>query len=291
MSQKSQKSSASFASKRVSLVAGLVAACAVLFAGIQLFGASASSNTLYSYDLQTVYGNSVANAGTMNANVPLKLSGSWGSAPGGVNFQGNKVNASSIGTAVPTSGNSINLSANAPLAFGVAFTYTPPATGACFSDSSNLVQIGRDADYATQAKLQFSKCGDSKKIVFMECRLAGNSSPKTTKPIKSTLALVPGASYVAACSRDVSYGTTKQTITVTKLDAANGNNTVTNTFTVATTGVLQSTKALSVANKYPVPSQSQNTDQYVGLIKKVAYCTGTTIDEANACLASELPLY
>jgi hypothetical protein len=46
---------------------------------------------------------------------------------------------------------------------------------------------------------------------------------------------------------------------------------------------------LSIANKYPVPSGTGNTDQFNGVIAKVSYCQAPAQIEVTSCLNTELP--
>jgi hypothetical protein len=46
---------------------------------------------------------------------------------------------------------------------------------------------------------------------------------------------------------------------------------------------------LSVANKYPLPGQANNTDQFSGDLAKVAFCKATATDAMTACLDAEVP--
>jgi outer membrane biosynthesis protein TonB len=197
----------------------------------------------------------------------------------------------SVAYAKPASGNVISVPATQGFGGAVMFTYTGPSPGAgCLGDSRNVTQIGRFGTGLTQIKFQFSNCGTNGSSVFQECRLAGAKTSTSVQLARSSQALVNGATYIAQCvkSPDTSSGSTVQLKTV-RVDTVNGNNVTTDTIQIPATGALQSTSALSVGNKYPLPTQKSNTDQFVGDVAKVAYCSGATLSDAIACLNTEIP--
>ncbi len=254
--------------------------------------ARASENgSLYTYNLSTVNGTTVANTAQSNTTVALNLYGNWELTNGGLNFDGNLTDKQSVGYAKPLSGNTINVLATESFGGAIKFVYKAPAAGTCFKDSNNLSQIGRFAAKTAQLKIQLSSCGGSKTAVYPECRVAGALTPTTVLPVRGTQALVDGNQYVLSCikSADPATGLPTVVLETTQLNVE-GNVATTNTFSVAKTGVIKTTAYLSVANKYTLPAISKNTDQYVGTINVVSFCKLTTVDEVRYCLNTEVPL-
>jgi hypothetical protein len=246
---------------------------------------AATAYSLYSYDLSQTSGSIVANGAAAFTAVPLQLIGTWSPTPTGVYFTGDQTSQGSVGKAKPNTGSTINVAETKSVGVAIRFTYTAPVAG-CFSDSPNLTQIGRFGNNVAQVKLQLSNCGISKTAVYPQCRVAGSQTPTSVWPRKSSVALVDGTTYVVHCMEGVTTtGTRTFILRVTPLGSA----TTTNQWTVPSPGAITSTSALSVANKYPLPSGSANTDQYVGEVQKVAYCMAGTPGLISGCLSTEIP--
>jgi hypothetical protein len=126
----------------------------------------------------------------------------------------------------------------------------------------------------------------------MQCRFAGPSTPIDSFPVTSSMALVNNGSYVVSCTKspDQANNTTIVTLTVTHLDAVNGNQTAVDTYTVPAVGAMQSKEAISAGNKYPLPAANKNTDQFFGDVTRAVYCASTTNTDVDACLATYLPV-
>lgn len=250
---------------------------------------AAAPGSLYSYTLD---GSSatIANAAETNTNVNLNLLGDWSQTAFGVMFEGNTVNMQSVGHAKPATGSTINVPASQAFGGSVMFKYHAPTSGTCFSDSPNIMQIGKFGTNLTQFKFQLSNCGKNQTAVFPQCRVAGNSG--ANNPVMGTQALVDDTTYVLQCVKapDPVSGSASLQMNLVKVDAVNGNVTYTNNFAINRTGTLSSTQYLSVANQYPLKSQSNNTDQFNGEISKIAYCSGTTQAIAKECLDTEVPV-
>jgi hypothetical protein len=271
------------------IMAGSIIAVLVLTSTPQMADAT-SPGSLYSYDFtNTALASPVANNAATNSNVGINLYGTWSQSSFGIHFAGNMSGQQSVAYARPTSGNTISVAGNQAFGGAITFKYEAPTSGNCFSDSHNLTQIGRFGAGLSQAKLQLSNCGIDNNEVFVQCRMAGSNSSVNDVPLASTQPLVGGEAYMAKCVKapDPTSGTTTMQLTVTRL--SNGN-TTTDNFAITRTGSIQSTAYLSVGNKYALPSPSQNTDQFVGDVAKVAYCAGTTTISVNDCLAVEVPV-
>ena len=249
---------------------------------------AAAQGSLYSYTLD---GSTavVANSAAANTSVNLNLWGDWSQTAFGVKFEGNTTNKQSVAYAKPASGSTINVPASQAFGGSVLFTYQAPANG-CFSDSPNITQIGKFGSGLTQFKFQLSNCGKSSSAVFPQCRVAGSSG--ANNPVTGTQSLVNGATYILQCvkSPDPVSGSASLQMNLTKIDPLNGNVAHVNNFAINRTGTLNSTQYLSVANQYPLKTQSNNTDQFNGEISKLAYCTGATIADVKACLDTEVPV-
>jgi hypothetical protein len=247
---------------------------------------AATPGAVYSYHLDGASA-SVVNQGSKTT-VPLKLTGAWSQdrAGGGVHFAGDLVSQSSVGYAKPSSGATLSVaSGTSGVGGAVAFTYHATTAG-CFKDSVNLTQIGRFAANTTQVKLQLSKCGDAT-YTHVQCRVTGNVSSSATLPSRSTLALEDGVRYVARCFKgpDPASGKPRLTISVTRVDTAD---TVDSVSLIPRTGTMTSSAYLSVGNKYPLPAQAANTDQFVGEISRAAFCTGPSAQAVRDCLETEM---
>ena len=259
-----------------------------------LTGSSSAAPTvgsLYSYTLTGVTTTPVANGAEVNTGVPLKLVGNWTPSSVGINFVGDKTSKRSVAWAKPASGLTLNAAASDAVGAGINFRYAAPATGACYTDSRNITQIGRFGSGLTQLKIQLSSCAGNKTAVFPECRMVGANSTNADLPKRGTQALVNGATYVVKCFKgpDPATGQTTLTLETTKVDAVNGNVTTVNTFPITRPGAMSSSGYLSIANKYPMPAQSSNTDQFIGDVAKVAYCKAVATDTLLICLDAEVP--
>jgi hypothetical protein len=276
-----------------SRAAGLLAVASVI-ASLLLLGGSAraddASALLYDYSLAGVASSSVPNRAPDGPAIPMTLAGSWRPTADGVYFAGDTMGHQSIGYALPAAGTeTLNAGAAQAVGVGTRFAYKPPTTDACFSDSPNLTQIGRFRANRAQAKLQLSKCDDSETAVFVQCRFAGSHTPSTVGPVTSSMRLVAGDTYVIRCIKSPdNAGTATVSLSVTAIDPTGHTRTQVDDFSVEALGVMKSTRAVSVANKYPLPATTNNTDQFVGVLGQATYCVGTTAD-VTACLASYLP--
>lgn len=278
-----------FAESMKRLTTGGVLA-ALLLAMMPQMAFATTPGSLYSYDFTgSTLSSPVANGAAANGSVGLNLYGTWSQSPFGIHFAGNMSGQQSVGYARPTSGNTVSVAANQAFGGAIKFKYEAPTSGSCFSDSHNLTQIGRFGAGLSQAKLQLSNCGINSSHVYVQCRMAGSNSTTNDVPLASTQALADGESYVAKCVKapDPSSGTTAMQLVVTRLSDGNA---TTDNFAITRTGTIQSTAYLSVANKYALPSPSQNTDQFVGDVAKVAYCAGASTMAVDDCLAVEVPV-
>lgn len=251
---------------------------------------AAATGSLYSYDFANAIG-VVANNAEVNTNVSMTLFGDWTATSTGVAFTGNTTDAQSVGYAKPASGTTITIPTSQAVGAAIMFRYDAPASG-CFSDSPNMTQIGSFAKNVTQIKLQLSNCGKSSANVFPQCRMAGSLTPSSVLPVMGTQALADGELYVVQCvkSPDPVSGNATLELKTTRIDAVNGNQVTTDTFMVAPTGTMSSSKYLSVANKYPLPTQANNTDQFVAEVSQVAYCRGASLAGTATCLEAEVTL-
>lgn len=280
---------------RKSAVKALIAALSAVTVSVVLAGSPALAGTtsasalLYDYEFTGTTG-TVANSAPGGPVTPLTLSGAWTPVADGVHFSGNTTGTASVAYGRPASGYTLNEPASAAVAVGTRIAYKAPPPGTCFADTPNVTQIGRDSALAPsgQVKLQESGCSHSKSKVMMECRVTGSKTAPGAHPVISKLALVNGDAYNVSCvkSPDKSNGTATITLTVTRITGAL---TVTNKFTVPAIGAVQSTQYISAGNKYPLPSPSQNTDQFNGDMTRAIYCAGTTA-AVNSCLSTYLPL-
>jgi len=254
--------------------------------------ATPTPNSIYSYTLTGVSGTPVPNAAAANTAVALKLQGTWAPSEFGVHFAGNRSNAMSVGFAKPSSGNTLYVPAAYALGATVEFRYEPPVSGgSCFSDSKNITQIGRYGGGLSQLKIQLSSCTGNKLSVFPECRMAGANSTTSDVPKRGTQALIAGETYVVRCYKgpDPASGSATLTLVTTHIDSVNGNTSTVNNFLITRPGLMSSTAYLSVANKYALPGQSNNTDNFNGDVAKVAYCKATTLAAMTTCLTTEVP--
>jgi hypothetical protein len=256
---------------------------ALLLPGVAATSASAAGATsLYAYDLRSA-GSTVSNRASANAGVPLRLVGNWGSSASGVNFSGNTSNKRSVGYARPGDRPTIDVAGSAAVGAAIVFSWNP--TSACPRDSPNLMQIGPYASGVSQVKLQLRQCRNG--AATPQCRVAGGSTPAGTAPVTGSGTVVPGRQYRLECVKapDRSGGAT---LTIRLTDLTTGVTKVREA-TIPRTGRILSSKHLSVANKYPMPSYARNTDQFVGTVRHVAMCTGDSALSVSSCLGSAAP--
>ncbi len=215
----------------------------------------------------------------------LNLSGSWSSDATGTQFAGNLTNSRSVGYARPVTGNTIDVPATRAVGASVMFV----RSAACPSDSQYISQIGLFGAGYSEVKLQLSRCVGG--LVYPECRIAGALTPTSAYAVRGTVALSAGSTYRLSCVKGPDNGTSATLAMQTGLlDPIDGSRTTVNNFTIPDTGRVSSTRHLSVANKYPLPSQSTNTDQFVGKVVKLSYCSGASTAAAQTCLDGEVPL-
>ena len=142
----------------------------------------------------------------------------------------------------------MNTPATRAAGFGARIVYNAPASGTCFSDTPNIMQIGRYSPRAAagQVKIQLSSCAEAQNKVVLECRFAGSLTASHAPPVASTLPLINGHAYNVSCrkSPDRAKNAAIITLTVTNLNAAKGRRTVTNTFTVPALGYLRTSGLL-----------------------------------------------
>lgn len=234
--------------------------------------AEASSASLYDYDLRNA-SSSVTDRGSRAA--PLKLQGNWTSNGAGVAFTGNTSGKRSVGVADPASSSTIDVPGDAAVGAVIDFT-----ASRCSSDSDNLAQIGRFGSGEAQVKLQLGACSGG--VVKPQCRVAGANTPKGAAPVTGSGTVQPGRRYVLECIKSPDVGGSAN-VTVRLTDVAAGT-TTTRTASIPDTGRIVSSKPLSVANKYPLPKMSQNTDQFNGTVRRVEVCSGTSVSEVRSCL-------
>jgi hypothetical protein len=271
---------------RALLQVGAVALMAGLTLAMAPAAEAAGENLLYSYTFGTSTG-SVPNAAPVNRSVPLTLYGNVNISAGGtaVRFDGNTVDKQSVGYAKPASGPTLSATAAESYGTAVKFTFELPGTQKCFQDSHNYTQIGRFGAGLSQLKIQLSKCSTNSTLVFPECRVAGQLSSTSIPVVRGTQALVPGKTHVVRCikSPDRTDGTSTVTVETSRLEQT-GNVTTRTVMTVARTGAFSSTGYLTVANKYQLPAQQNNTDQAVGDFYGVSYCKAALPDDVRNCL-------
>lgn len=260
-----------------------------VFIGRQVVNAATLASQ-YSYTL-TGSSATVLNGAAANTAVSLNLSGNWNQSDFGVHFAGDLVSQQSVAYAKPASGATINVPANQSVGVAIKFKYQAPTGATCFNDSPNITQIGRFGQNLAQIKLQLSNCGKNANSVFAQCRIAGSNSTTKDFPVTGTQALIDGETYVVKCLKapDPLSGNTPLQLKTAHIDPVNGNQVADDAFFIRPTGLIRSFTYLSVANKYPLPQITSNTDQFVGDIAKVAYCKATTLNNVKSCLDTEIP--
>ena len=103
---------------------------------------SGNSALRYDYEFKGTHGTVINSAPTGPA-ANLTLYGSWTPVPDGVHFSGNTSGNASVAYGRPAKGPAINTSATEAAGFGTRIVYNAPANGTCFSDTPNIMQIGR----------------------------------------------------------------------------------------------------------------------------------------------------
>lgn len=212
----------------------------------------------------------------------MQIVGNWSSTAEGALFTGNTTSLQSGGHAAPSSGPVINAASSQSVGAAVIFNQT----GGCGADSQNMSQIGPFASATSQIKLQLSKCSGGN--MYPECRIAGQSTPARQFALRGTPQLSQGANYRLECVKSPDQGSNATvTMRTTQLDT---DVTTTNTFTIPATGSISSTRDVTVGNKYPLPVQGSNTDQYTGTITLLGYCVSSDTVRAQACLDNDVNL-
>lgn len=269
---------------RFGLAVGVLVAVAAAGATPASRADAAGATSLYVYDLANASA-SVPNDAAANASVPLRLQGNWTTGSAGTTFTGNTSGKRSVGVADPSSGRTIDVPATSAVGAATVFTFDPPSGGACPKDSKNLTQVGRFASGEAQLKLQLSACGGG--TVKPQCRVAGAATPAGAAPATGAGTVVPGRRYRLACIKapDVA-GAAPVTIELT--DVAAGT-TASKTITVPDSGRIATSRPMSVANKYPLPTASANTDQFNGVVRRVAICRGDSVSAVRTCLGTAAP--
>lgn len=269
------------------VITGALAGAALLMGPAAATATTTAPVMIYNYQFKGTTG-TVTNSAPGGPAAPLTLKGTWSNSANGVNFSGNLTGKESVGYAKPSSGNTLAASASQAVGFGAQIVYKPPAGATCFTHTPNVTQIGKFSTMAgtTQAKLQESGCGTSKKKVLMQCRFSGSKSASTVPSVTNKLPLVSGDTYNVSCvkSPDGTSGSTTITFTVTDLKTSK---TLTNHFTVPAVGAMKTTQYLSVANKYPLAPPASNFDQFNGGMNSTVYCVGS-LTAVNSCLSAAL---
>ncbi len=238
-----------------------------------------SSDSLYVYDLRNSTG-VIANTAAVNGSVNMTLTGSWTALAEGTLFTGNIVNTRSVGYAKPATGKTLSVLASQ--AVGAAIIFTPNAI--CTADSQNLSQIGAFATGTTQVKLQISKCVSG--ATYPECRIAGLATPANTLAFRGTANLSAGVPYRLECVKGPDQGSSAPLV-MRLTDLSTGLVSVTN-LTIPASGAMSSSAYVTAANKYPLPTQPKNTDQFNGVIAELGYCKSASLLAAQACLEAEV---
>ncbi len=262
------------------LVAGAVMA---LSPAAPLSVSAASSDSLFTYDMRSA-GSSVANSAATNSSANLNLIGDWSSNANGTVFNGDLSSSQSVGYANP-SGYTIDVPGSDAVGAAAIISYRGPAPGTCFGDSQNISQIGFFSSNKAQIKLQLSKCRSGN--VYPECRIAGLSTPSGNYALRGNEQLQDGNDYRIECVKAPDSGSSA-TVEMRVTSITESGNTSVKSFTIPDTGSIRSSSSLSVGNKYPLPSQSKNSDQFNGTVKTISYCRGDTLSAAQSCLDEEV---
>lgn len=269
---------------RFALAVGTLVALAASGATPASRADAAGATSLYVYDLANASA-SVPNDAAANASVPLRLQGNWATGSAGTTFTGNTSGKRSVGVADPSTGRTIDVPATSAVGAATVFTFDPPSGGACPKDSKNLTQVGRFASGEAQLKLQLSACSGG--AVKPQCRVAGGATPAGTKPVTGSGTITPGGRYRLECIKSPDSGSSAS-LTIRLTDVATGTTTA-KTATIPDTGKIASSRPMSVANKYPLPTASANTDQFNGVVRRVAICRGDSVGAVRTCLGTAAP--
>jgi hypothetical protein len=270
----------------------VLAALLVPVAGL-LVASSASADAgtlLYSYSFASATA-TVPNLATASpyAPVSLTLQGNWSDSAGGVLFAGDLTSKQSVGFGKPATGDTIDIPATSAVAEGAQIKFQAPSVAGCV-DTPNVGQIGRAGNDEPQIKMQESNCTPGA-ATFMECRFSGAANTISgDKPLVSTFTLVAGAKYDVTCAKEPDAGGTTA-ISITVENVVTGK-TVTNTGSVSPAiGAINvlNTRYISVANKYKLPAQAMNTDNFNGTLFTDAYCSGDSAADASTCVAATFP--
>lgn len=238
-----------------------------------------STDSLYVYDFRNATG-VIANTAAVNTTVNMTLTGNWAATTDGTIFSGNTTNTRSVAYAKPATGKTLSVLASQ--AVGAAIIFIPNVV--CTADSQNLSQIGAFATGVTQVKLQVSKCVQG--VTYPECRIAGAATPANTLAFRGTTPLSAGNPYRLECVKGPDQGSTAPLI-MRLSDLVTGITTITN-MNIPASGAMSSTAYVTAGNKYPLPVQSKNTDQFNGLVAELGYCKSISLVAAQACLEVEV---
>lgn len=241
-----------------------------------------SASTLYVYDLTNVQRDvPVPNLASTHRGVFLRLEKDYTPTAFGVRFEGNLVDKQSVGYAKPATGDTLFVEAESAVGVGARFRFA-----SCSTDTNNIVQIGR-AGFEGQVKLQLSKCRNDGRSARLQCRIAGERTPSNQGAVSSDVDLSPGVTYIAQCIKSPDPRDDDEAPIRLIVKPEGGSESWVDRL-IPLTGAIRSTAYLSVANKYKLPSQVNNTDQFVGEIARVAFCAGPSGDSAKACLDASL---
>lgn len=226
------------------------------------------NKTLYSFNLGT------------QETPALRLAGDYQIFPDGVEFTGNTTDTQSAGYFKPPSGYTLDVSPLSAVGAAIDFTFRESPSG-CFTDSPNLTQVGFFGSGVSQVKLQLSNCRKTPGRTVPQCRFAGGRTPSGTAPVTGSEPLIDGRRYRLLCVKSPDGASTAQVTMV--LDGVSSQ-----TFTIPRTGIIRSSAYLSVANKYLMSSQANNSDQYNGVVHQVVYVVGDSVAEVVDGLMLEL---
>lgn len=238
-------------------------------------------NSLYVFDFRNA-SQSVPNLAASNQSAAMQLVGDWQSTADGVQFSGNTTSQQSGGHGAPSTGLVIDEPGSAAVGAAVIFNQS----GGCGVDSQNISQIGPFASATSQIKLQLSKCSSGN--MYPECRIAGQSTPTRQFALRGSIALLPGNDYRLECVKSPDQGSSAA-VTMRTTDLATAT-TTTDSFSIPATGSISSSRDVTAGNKYPLPAQGSNTDQYTGTITLLGYCASSDVLTTQSCLDSEVSL-
>ncbi len=234
--------------------------------------------SVYTYDLRDTTG-TVSNTAALNAGVDLVLSGDWNSDSTGTTFTGDTEYSQSGGTAVPTSGPTLDFTEDQAVGTAAVFS----RLDGCLNAMQLLTQTGNYANYQSQIKLQLSKCNSSSNNeVFPECRFAGENTLGSELALRGTTAIIADTPYRLECVKGPNaFSSNSVTMRLTNLTT---NQVSTDTFSISNTGDMSTTAAMGVGNRSPLPSQANNDVQLNGTIQKLGYCASDEVATTELCL-------